>query len=78
MTSSFVSICSWKVGGLFSKTLNKVNDSNFCKELLSHDIVFFLKHTQAMKLGFYSKVFNTFQYVDLYHQITDTIGDWLY
>ena len=40
MTSSFVSICSWNASGLFSKTLNMVNDSDFCKELLPYDSVF--------------------------------------
>ena len=38
--SSFVSICSWNVGGLFSKTINKITASDFLKELLPYDIVF--------------------------------------
>ena len=39
--SSFVSICSWNVGGLFSKTINKLKDTSFLTELLHHDIIFF-------------------------------------
>ena len=38
--SSIVSICSWNVGGLFSKNINKINDPDFLKELLPYDIIF--------------------------------------
>lgn len=38
--SSFLSICSWNVGGLTSRTVNKLHDVNFIAELLPHDIVF--------------------------------------
>ena len=38
--SSFVSICSWNVGGRFSKTINKLKDTSFLTELLHHDIIF--------------------------------------
>ena len=38
--SSFVSICSWNVGGLFSRNINKINDPDFLKELLPYDIIF--------------------------------------
>ena len=39
-TTSFISICSWNVGGLVSKSFNKLNDANFRKELTSYDIIF--------------------------------------
>ena len=72
MTSSFVSICSWNVGSLFSKTLNKVNQSDFCNELLSYDIVFlFETHTDYETR---ISLDNIFQYEGLYHQITGTLG----
>ena len=62
MTSSFVSICSWNVGGLFSKTLNKVNDSDFCKELLSYDIVFLSETHTGYETRISLDGFNIFQY----------------
>ena len=37
-TSSCVSIYSWNVAGLFLKTINKITDSAFLKELLPYDI----------------------------------------
>lgn len=39
-TSSFISICSWNVGGLISRTFNKLNDPCFRKEISPYDIVF--------------------------------------
>ena len=37
--SSSISICSWNVGGLISKSNNKLNDHRFIKEI-QYDIVF--------------------------------------
>ena len=39
-SSSFISICSWNVGGLVAKSYNKLNDPSFKKELSSYDIIF--------------------------------------
>ena len=39
-SSSFISICSWNVGGLISKSNNKLNDDRFIQEIQSYDIVF--------------------------------------
>lgn len=39
-TSSFISICSWNVGGLISKSYNKLGDPDFLQQLTSYDIVF--------------------------------------
>ena len=35
-----VSICSWNVGGLISKSYNKISDPSFVNELTSYDIAF--------------------------------------
>ena len=39
-SSSFISICSWNVGGLFSKSYNNMNDASFVNEITSYDIAF--------------------------------------
>lgn len=39
-SSSFISICSWNVGGLVSKTYNKLKDEHFIQELMPYDLVF--------------------------------------
>lgn len=39
-SSSFLSICSWNVGGLISKSYNKLEDPEFIKQINSYDIAF--------------------------------------
>ena len=39
-SSSFISICSWNVDGLISKSYNKMNDPSFVNELTAYDITF--------------------------------------
>ena len=38
-TRANISFCVWNVGGLVSKSYNKVNDENFIKEIRDYDIV---------------------------------------
>ena len=38
--SSFISICSWNVGGLISKTYNKLKYNAFIQEISPYDVVF--------------------------------------
>ena len=63
-SSSFISICSWNVGGLISKSNNKLNDHRFIQEIQSYDIVF-LSETHTGFDTLILKDFNIFQYVDL-------------
>ena len=39
-SSSLISICTWNFGVIISKSYNKLNNSNFRKELSSYDTVF--------------------------------------
>ena len=66
-SSSFISICSWNVGGIISKSYNKLNDSNFIKELSSYDIVF-LSETHT---GFDTRIdIEGFQHVQICRPIS--------
>lgn len=60
--SSFISICFWNVGGLVSKSYNKLKDVSFIQEIMPYDLVF-LSETH---IG-YDKSVNLegFQYIPL-------------
>ena len=58
---SFISICFWNVGGLVSKTYNKLSDDNFIRELLPYDLVC-LSETH---IGYDAVYIEDFQYIPI-------------
>ena len=69
--SSFISTCSWNVGGLISKTYNKLNDVNFIQEILPYDLVCLSETHIGYDSTVYIEGFQYIRFVGLFQRIID-------